>query len=268
MRKQRAFATLTDAEIEQIAQWLRLEKYDTVRERLAKPRPEGFGLIVSNKPLQLLFRKTNLVARINEKIATGEKLTLSEFEKISAGEKPDLAENIHDAILETVHDLAKSAVASPESTTPHKLLALQQLADFPARAELRAQRAEHQAEMHQHKLEMIAHRQYIGQERLSLAKRSIDLRERRLAPPSELVGPPQTRLVPRANVISTIDFAGNPLLCPEGTLDTSPAASAPGTPASKTLSPAGTAENASVSIIALSRCARNASCEKSKIAFP
>ena len=54
-RKQRAFAGLTPAEIDQITQWLLKDQYEVVRERIARPRPEGFGLIVSTKPLRRLF---------------------------------------------------------------------------------------------------------------------------------------------------------------------------------------------------------------------
>ena len=59
MRKQRAFASLTEEEIDQIAEWLDHDNYDHVRERVAKPRPEGFGLTISNKPLQNLFARKN-----------------------------------------------------------------------------------------------------------------------------------------------------------------------------------------------------------------
>ena len=44
MRKQRALAPLTETEIEQIADWLLRDTYETVLERVRKPRPEGFGL--------------------------------------------------------------------------------------------------------------------------------------------------------------------------------------------------------------------------------
>src|SRR4051812_6422970 len=105
MRKQRAFATLTEAEIDQIAEWLRHDTYDQVRDRLAKPRPEGFALqLKSTRPLETLWQKNNTVDKINAKLATGQKLTLSEFESISAGQKTDLPEEIHNAILETACD--------------------------------------------------------------------------------------------------------------------------------------------------------------------
>src|SRR5688572_26630758 len=115
MRKQRAFKDLTDQEIDQIAEWLRHDTYDAVRERIAKPRPDGFGLTISNKPLQVLFAKTNLLDKINARI-TGpggehQKLTLAEFDAINAadcgpcGEHP-ATEEVHDAIMQATYDLA------------------------------------------------------------------------------------------------------------------------------------------------------------------
>src|ERR1041384_1942806 len=102
MRKQRAFAGLKEAEIEQIANWLRLGKYHDVRERIAKPRPDGFGLQLNSiRPLETLRAKTNTIEKTNARISTGQKLTVAEFDSISAGEKTDVAEEVHDAIMET-----------------------------------------------------------------------------------------------------------------------------------------------------------------------
>ena len=53
--RQPSFATLTEAELDQIVAWLRCETYETVRQRVNAPRPEGFGLNISDKPLQSLF---------------------------------------------------------------------------------------------------------------------------------------------------------------------------------------------------------------------
>ena len=84
-RKQRAFASLTDAEIDQIAGWLRLDTYHHVRDRIAKPRPEGFGLqLTSIRPLETLWQKKNTVDKINRKLATGEKLTIAELDAINS----------------------------------------------------------------------------------------------------------------------------------------------------------------------------------------
>lgn len=57
-RKQPAFAGLTEIEIDQIARWLHHHPYDVVREHIAKPRPEGFGLNISTGPLQRLYAKS------------------------------------------------------------------------------------------------------------------------------------------------------------------------------------------------------------------
>jgi hypothetical protein len=60
MRKQRrqpAFAGLNQNEIDQIVRWLHGSTYDAVRERIARPRPEGFGLDISCGPLQRLYDK-------------------------------------------------------------------------------------------------------------------------------------------------------------------------------------------------------------------
>src|ERR1700752_3285329 len=134
MRKQRAFASLTEQEINQVAEWVKGGKYDDVIERLAKPRPEGFGIKVSRSPLQRLWAKTARVERINARIASGQRLSLSEFDAINAAEKADLAEDIHQAILEDTYAQAPSG-----ENPPTQLLALQRLADFPERAELRAE---------------------------------------------------------------------------------------------------------------------------------
>src|SRR5688572_26406719 len=48
MTKQRSFASLTEGEINQVAEWLQHGTYDEVRDRIAKPRPEGFGLNIAS----------------------------------------------------------------------------------------------------------------------------------------------------------------------------------------------------------------------------
>jgi hypothetical protein len=197
-RKQRAFASLTDAEIEQIANWLRLETYEHVRERIAKPRPEGFGLeLNSTRPLETLWQKKNTVDKINNKLATGEKLTVTEFDAINSAEKTDVPEKIHDAILETTYELVIEG-----DNTPTQLLALQRLADFPVRAELRTTREQRQTqvhswkaeaqewkreshalkkEMHECRLDQAAHRKQIADQRFALAKSALDLRQKQIA---------------------------------------------------------------------------------------
>jgi hypothetical protein len=162
MTKQRAFATLTHDEINQIADWLRTHTYDQVIDLVAKPRPEGFGLKISRKPLQLLHAKLHRLDKINAHITTGEKLTLSNLDAINAGEQTDLAEETHDAILAAAHDLATTG-----DNTPAQLLALQRLADFPARAEQR-----------EHKIQMDLARLEIARERLAIQKRKLELTEK------------------------------------------------------------------------------------------
>jgi hypothetical protein len=160
MKKQRAFATLTEAEIDQIADWLRTRTYDQVLDLIAQPRPEGFALKISRKPLQLLHAKLYRLDKINTRIETAQKLTLADLDAINAGEKTDLAEEAHHAILLTVRDLALEG-----ESTPAQLLALQRLADFPARAEIREQRLDLQTR------------------RVALAERKQDWHEKLTAPP-------------------------------------------------------------------------------------
>src|SRR5690349_19197876 len=133
MRKQRAFATLTEQEIDKIAEWLRTGKYDDVRDRIAQPRPEGFGLkLNSTRPLETLWANQATVDKINRKLEQGEKLTVSALNALNGGEQSDVPEKVHNAIMDTAYDLATSG-----DNNPTQLLALQRLADFPVRADLR-----------------------------------------------------------------------------------------------------------------------------------
>jgi hypothetical protein len=56
-RKQPALTGLNQDELDQIVRWLHGSSYDAVLERIAKPRPEGFGLNISRGPLQRLYEK-------------------------------------------------------------------------------------------------------------------------------------------------------------------------------------------------------------------
>jgi hypothetical protein len=161
MKKQRAFATLTEAEIGQIADWLRRETYETVLDRVRKPREDGgFALNISRSPLERLHARVSRLDKINLRIETAQKLTLADLDAINAGEKTDLAEEAHHAILLTVRDLALEG-----ESTPAQLLALQRLADFPVRAEIREQRLDLQTR------------------RVALAERKQDWHEKLTAPP-------------------------------------------------------------------------------------
>jgi hypothetical protein len=151
MRKpqiQPALASLSEADREQLADWLRHGEYDDVLARVNMPRPEGLGLDISKKPLQTFYAKVALLDLINARLPAEKKLTLAIFETLgqpdilllSTADPSKIAE-IHDTILATVHDLARSG-----GNTPTHLLSLQRLADFPARAALREQKAEIQAD--------------------------------------------------------------------------------------------------------------------------
>jgi hypothetical protein len=93
MRKQRAFASLTEDEINQIAGWLPGGKYDEVRERIAQPRPAGFGLeLKSTRPLETLWKNFCTVEKINRRLENGEKLEklkVSDLNAIDAGDRTD-----------------------------------------------------------------------------------------------------------------------------------------------------------------------------------
>jgi hypothetical protein len=151
MRKpqiQPSLRSLSEADREQLADWLRHGEYEDVLERVKKPRPEGLGLAISVKPLQTFYAKVALLDAVNLHLPPEKKLTLAIFETLAHGDIFSLASanaatitEIHDTILGAVHDLAQS----PENT-PTQLLNLQRLADFPARAALREQMAETQVE--------------------------------------------------------------------------------------------------------------------------
>src|SRR4051812_13527378 len=85
MRKQRAFAFLAEEEIEQIAEWLRTDTYEFVLERIRQPRPHGYGLNISRKPLETLYAKKALLDLINTKVSEDKKLTLAQFDSVLGG---------------------------------------------------------------------------------------------------------------------------------------------------------------------------------------
>jgi hypothetical protein len=173
MRKQRAFRTLTDAEIDQIAEWLRREDYDVVLERVRKARPEGFGLEISRSPLERLFAKTNVVKKINEHLESGEKLTVSRLDAITSGEAT-ATDAVHEAILEGTHELAKS-----EENSPAELLSLQRLADFPERVAIREERMQLQREREDRLKAMQAERKEMQAHRIAMDLRREERAERK-----------------------------------------------------------------------------------------
>ena len=198
LRIQPSFASLTEAELEQLACDLQRETFAAVLERVRKPRSEG-GLDLnfsSKSPLERLLGKKHkldlLNARLRAQGGEHKKLTLAEFSAITSGDSGPCGEShpfqeVHDAILGVTYDLVTNG-----ENTPHQLLALQRLADFPVRAELRAQTAAIQAErhefarakeqraqeMHGHKITMDLARKEFAQQRLGIQQRRITLAEK------------------------------------------------------------------------------------------
>jgi hypothetical protein len=159
MRKpqsQPSLASLTEADREQLADWLRQEEYATVLSRVNSPRPDGFGLSLSTeKPLRTFYAKVALMDLVNFRLPQEKRFTLAQFEclaqrdihLLTSADHEQLA-GAHEQILRTVTDLASAG-----DNTPTQLLALQRLADFPARAALREQMAELHADRLQLQLE-------------------------------------------------------------------------------------------------------------------
>src|SRR5687767_4595261 len=140
-RPQPSLASLTTDEYHQLAEMVCKRTYEDVRQQVNKPRAEGgFDLNISIKPLQVLHARVQRLNKINEQLATGEKLTLTAYDEIHTGEKRAPGE-VHDAIMSATYILV-----TEHDNTPHQLLALQRLADFPARAEYREQSAQVRAE--------------------------------------------------------------------------------------------------------------------------
>ena len=170
-RQQRAFASLTEDQINQIADRLRKGvTYHAILEWIAKPAPEGFNLKTSISPLQTLWARITQLDKINAHITSGQKLTLAEFDAINSTETP-ASEEVHAAILRSTHDLATSG-----DNTPTQLLALQRLADFPDRAAIRQERLELDRQKFTHKQEMDTFRKEVATRRLDLAERTFTLR--------------------------------------------------------------------------------------------
>jgi hypothetical protein len=123
--------------------------------------------------------KVGLLDAINAKLSPDKQIPLAVFEKLASREIHLLtsAENktvaeAHAQIIRTTADLAASG-----DNSPHQLLALQRLADFPARAEIRDNREQLNREKWAHKLDMDNFRKHIATERLELAKKSFALRQ-------------------------------------------------------------------------------------------
>jgi hypothetical protein len=184
-RIQPALASLTLAEREQLADWLRHDHYAVVLERVKKPRPEGFNLSISDKPLRTFWLKIGLLDAINARLPADKKISLELFESLATRDIYFLSsldskklEEAHQAILDTSADLATSG-----ESTPAQLATLQRLIDFPVRAEIRAAREERdqakeeRAEAKAQREEaMHAHKIAYDNARLEIAKQTLALR--------------------------------------------------------------------------------------------
>src|SRR5688500_17011014 len=102
-RFQPTFASLTEAALEQLAEAVQRETYDSVRERICKPRSEG-GLdlnFTSNSPLFRLHEKKNrldlLNARLRGECPEQRKVTLADLNAFISLEKR-APEEVHEAI--------------------------------------------------------------------------------------------------------------------------------------------------------------------------
>jgi hypothetical protein len=208
MRKpqiQPALASLTPAEREQLADWLRHDDYEDVLVRVNQPRPDGFGPNISKSPLQTFYAKVALFDVINAQLAPDKKLSLATFESLgqrhihfflsASGDEEKLAA-AHQAILNTTVELAGTA------TTATQLLALQRLADFPARSALRDQmaelreqsaalraakeerdqaKAERAQQMHEHKIALDLRQEARAERNTALREAHLKLAEQKLA---------------------------------------------------------------------------------------
>ena len=191
MRKpqsQPSLASLTEADREQLADWLRQDDYATVLSRVNSPRPDGFGLSLSTeKPLRTFYAKIALLDLVNIRLPNNKRFTLAQFESLAHrdihlltsadNEQPAGA---HEQILRTVADLASAG-----DNTPTQLVALQRLADFPERAQLRANKERRAEEMHAHKIALDlrkeAHKKEMDEHRKQISERTTVVREAHLA---------------------------------------------------------------------------------------
>ncbi len=197
-RPQPSLASLTTDEYHQLADMVRTCTYEDILQQIVKPRAEGgFDLDISIKPLQVLHRRVTELDRVNKLIADGQKLTLTAYDELQAGQTPP-TEQIHNAILN-----ATWLQVQYSENTPHQLLALQRLADFPARSEMRENREQIYEEKHTHKIEMDTFRKEQATERLDLAKRSLTLREKTFAHRQEQLALSRLNLNRNPNLFSS-----------------------------------------------------------------
>src|SRR5688572_13210434 len=86
-RLQPKLASLSEADREQLADWIRHGEYDPVLARANKLRPEGgLGLDISKSVLQRFHAKVALLDAINSKLPADKKISLALFETFAKRE--------------------------------------------------------------------------------------------------------------------------------------------------------------------------------------
>jgi hypothetical protein len=148
LRPQPKLAHLSEEEREQIAEWLKTDTYETVLERIAKPRPDGFDTHASIKVLQTLRERAALAEALSEHAE--ERLAVDDLLALLNGEPVAW----HEATLHLAQKAAFKLSLQDQSAT--MLLNLVRIANNPF------------------------HRQ-LAQEKLDLQKRALALRETRFA---------------------------------------------------------------------------------------
>src|SRR5688500_4339198 len=129
LRPQPALAHLSDADREQIAHWLvdPSQTYDSVRERVAKPRAEGgFDTIASRSVLQRLRDRTVVLHQINSLL--DDKQNLTELLAAQNGQEVPWSKGTHQLVQRAAFKIA----ALPDQSTK-QLTALLRIADHPRR---------------------------------------------------------------------------------------------------------------------------------------
>ncbi|HEX7862219.1 MAG TPA: hypothetical protein VF773_17925 [Verrucomicrobiae bacterium] len=130
LRPQPALAHLSDADREQISQWLMdpSQTYDSVRERVAKPRAEGgFDTIASRSTLQRLRDRTVVLHQINSLL--DDKQNLTELLAAQNGQEVQWSNGTQQLVQRAAFKIA----ALPEQSTK-QLTALLRIADHPRRS--------------------------------------------------------------------------------------------------------------------------------------
>lgn len=169
IRVQKALAPLTDEERQQLYQWLKTGTYAAVLERLAQPRPEGFGIQTSRKVLET-FRQRAAMAEALSALAAEHLADADYIALINGDELP-----YHQA---TQHLIQKAAceLAAKNDNTPVDLYRLMRVANNPHNQQLARERAQ------------------LNERKVALAERKQQLREQQTRAKEEAQkpqGPPR-----------------------------------------------------------------------------